>query len=201
MSYSVTLRPSSDYSNSNWTASSSGAALYTMISEATADDASTYITTSTSGASYQCATSGLPSGNYRFTGCTVYFRAYTSGTTSNTLTVYVRNGAGGSIICSTSPSCSTAFTTYSGSASFNLTSLSNLYIEFDSSFVVDSSAKVAIGSHQVTQAYIVLTYELALTFRAKIGDVIKTPTAAYCKVGNAWHSITANKEKIDGVWK
>ena len=201
MSYSVTLRPSSDYSNSNWSASSSGAALYTMISEASADDASTYITTSTSGASYQCATSGLPSGNYRFTGCTVYFRALTSGTTSNTLTVYVRNGAGGSIICSTSTSCSTAFTTYSGSASFSLTSLSNLYIEFDSSFVVDSTAKVAIGSHQVTQAYIVLTYELALTFRAKIGDVIKTPTAAYCKVGDAWHSITANKEKIDGVWK
>ena len=179
------IRPISDYSLSGNNMYSSGTSAYPLINEATSDDATTYVMTSTTGNMFIVLCGGVDTSKIK---------------TINSLTVYVRGASlNGATIrfgfnapssAGSSASISTSYATFSYKmtvnqtpANFNLSNI-QLYVNANSITVAEKLG----GNVSITQMYVVIDY------------TEKTITA-YVKIGGAWKLASNVYVKIDGTWR
>lgn len=192
------VRPASDVSLSSNNTYSSGTSAYRLINEATSDDATTYVVTSTTGNMFIVLCGGVDTSKIK---------------TINSLTVYVRgtslNGASISFgfnapsSAGSSASISTSYATFSYKmtvnqtpANFNLSNI-QLYVNANSITVADKIS----GSVSITQMYVVIDYvEKTVTAYIKIDGAWKAASAVYIKIDGVWKTVASIYDKISDVW-
>ena len=190
------LRPVSDESlNHNCNSGSSG---YSLISESSADDDSTYIYQSVTGSISSSATSSftlggtMPSGSFKITGATLYVRGKSSAnyTYSGTYQLSIDSSA-------SSMSLSTSYQTSSNTrVATNLINNTYTSSNFPSLSVTiittgrKSQSKDSSFQIRITQIYLKLEYE----------EIVEEPSAYYTKINGSWKKIITIYKKIDGVW-
>ena len=187
------LRPVSDASLKHKCSSESNG--YLMISEASADDDSTYIYQSVSNTSSASVTSSftlgvtMPSGSFKITGATLYVVGKSTSKSSSeqysgTYQLSIDSSA-------SSMALSTSYQTSSASVATGL--INNTYT--NSNFPSLSVTIVTTGNLdsmskdnfqiRITQIYLELEYE-------EVGH--------YTKINGSWQKIITIYKKIDGVW-
>ena len=187
------LRPVSDASLKH--KCSSGSNGYSMISEASADDDSTYIYQAISGTKSSTAQSSftlggaMPSGSFKITGAKLYVRAKATSNDihSGTYKLSIDSSA-------SSMSLSTSYQT-SSSAGVATSLINNIYISsnFPSLSVAitttgkKSSTKDDSFQIRITQVYLELEYE----------EVIQD---IYIKESGNWNKYSAVYKKENGAW-
>ena len=196
----LTLRPTSDISLSGNNAYSSGTSAYPLINEVTADDATTYVMTSTTGQMFivSCASPDISKIK-----------------TINSLTVYIRcmSGYGANVnfgISSPSSGSSTIGigTAYS-SSSYTLNvnkspsnfDLTNIKIYANPTSITASGDGKTTAYFYVTQMYVVINYtEKTITAYVKIGGAWKLASAVYVKIDGTWRTVASIYDKISNTW-
>ena len=191
------LRPVSDESlNHSCNSESSG---YSLISESSADDDSTYIYQTVSSTSSASVTSSftlggtMPSGSFKITGATLYVRGRSSAnyTYSGTYQLSIDSSA-------SSMSLSTRYQT-SSSTGVATSLINNTYTSsnFPSLSVTittagnKSSSKNSSFQIRITQIYLELEYE----------EIIEDPSAYYVKVDGRWRKVLTAYRKVNGAWE
>lgn len=190
------LRPVSDASLKH--KCSSGSNGYLMISEASADDDSTYIYQTVSSTSNKSVTSSftlggtMPSGSFKITGATLYVRgrSSTDGKYSGTYQLSIDSSA-------SSMSLSTSYQT-SSSNGVATSLINNTYTSsnFPSLSVTitttgkRSSTKDDNYQIRITQIYLELEYE----------EIIEDNSIIYIKESGNWNKYSAVYKKENGVW-
>ena len=192
------LRPVSDASLKH--KCSSGSNGYSMISEASADDDSTYIYQAISGTKSSTVQSSftlggaMPSGSFKITGAKLYVRARTTSINiySGTYKLSIDSGLSGHIIA--------LGTSYQTSSSTDVAAslINNTYTssDFPSISIIISTTgskeNSKDGNYQIriTQAYLELEYE----------EIIEETTTIYIKESGNWNQYSAVYKKENGVW-
>lgn len=190
------LRPVSDASLKH--KCSSGSNGYLMISEASADDDSTYIYQTVSSTSSKSVTSSftlggaMPSGSFKITGATLYVRGRSSadGKYSGTYQLSIDSSA-------SSMSLSTSYQT-SSSNGVATSLINNTYTSsnFPSLSVTitttgkRSSTKDDNYQIRITQIYLELEYE----------EIIEDNSIIYIKESGNWNKYSTVYKKENGVW-
>lgn len=191
------LRPVSDESLNH--SCNSGSSGYSLISESSADDDSTYIYQTVSSTSSASVTSSftlsgtMPSGLFKITGATLYVRGRSSAnnTYSGTYQLSIDSSA-------SSMSLSTSYQT-SSSTGVATSLINNTYTSsnFPSLSVTitttgnKSSSKNSSFQIRITQIYLKLEYE----------EIIEDPSAYYVKVDGRWRKVLTAYRKVNGVWE
>lgn len=190
------LRPSSDESLGH--TCSSGSNGYSMISESSADDDSTYIYQNVSGTSSSSKTStfkltgSLPSGSFKITGATLYVRAKSSGSGSYSGTYKVSIDSSASNM-SLSTSYQNSTNDNAASSLINNTYTSSNFPSLSISLTTSgnkSSSKDSNFQIRITQAYLELTYE----------EVVADTDAIYIKQNGSWVKYSQVYKKINNSW-
>lgn len=193
---SFILRPSSDASrNHNCSSGSNG---YSLISESSADDDSTYIYQDISGTSSSSKTSTfnltgtMPSGSFKITGATLYVRAKSSGSGTYSGTYKL------SIDSSTSNM--SLSTSYQNSSNSNVASSLRNNTYTSSNFPSLSVQLTTSGNKsnskddnfqvRITQVYLELTYE----------EIVQDTDALYIKQNGSWVKYNQVYKKVNGSW-
>ena len=193
----LTLRPVSDESLNH--SCNSGSSGYSLISESSADDDSTYIYQTVSSTSSASVTSSftlggtMPSGSFKITGATLYVRGRSSAdyTYSGTYQLSIDSSA-------SSMSLSTSYQT-SSNTGVATSLINNIYTSsnFPSLSVTittagkKSSSKDSNFQIRVTQIYLELEYE----------EIIEDPSAYYIKVDGRWRKVLTAYRKVNGAWE
>lgn len=191
------LRPVSDESLNH--SCNSGSSGYSLISESSADDDSTYIYQTVSSTSSASVTSSftlggtMPSGLFKITGATLYVRGRSSAnyTYSGTYQLSIDSSA-------SSMSLSTSYQT-SSSTGVATSLINNTYTSsnFPSLSVTittagkKSSSKNSNFQIRVTQIYLELEYE----------EIVEDPPAYYVKVDGRWRKVLTAYRKVNGAWE
>ena len=191
------LRPVSDESLNH--SCNSGPSGYSLISESSADDDSTYIYQTVSSTSSASVTSSftlggtMPSGSFKITGATLYVRGRSSAnyTYSGTYQLSIDSSA-------SSMSLSTSYQT-SSNTGVATSLINNIYTSsnFPSLSVTittagkKSSSKNSNFQIRVTQIYLELEYE----------EIIEDPSAYYVKVDGRWRKVLTAYRKVNGAWE
>ena len=191
------LRPVSDESLNH--SCNSGSSGYSLISESSADDDSTYIYQTVSSTSSASVTSSftlsgtMPSGLFKITGATLYVRGRSSAnyTYSGTYQLSIDSSA-------SSMSLSTSYQT-SSSTGVATSLINNTYTSsnFPSLSVIivtagkKSQSKNSNFQIRITQIYLELEYE----------EIIEDPSAYYVKVDGRWRKILTAYRKVNGAWE
>lgn len=191
------LRPVSDESLNH--SCNSGSSGYSLISESSADDDSTYIYQTVSSTSSASVTSSftlggtMPSGLFKITGATLYVRGRSSAnyTYSGTYQLSIDSSA-------SSMSLSTSYQT-SSSTGVATSLINNTYTSsnFPSLSITittagnKSSSKNSSFQIRITQIYLELEYE----------EIIEDQSAYYIKINGSWKKIITIYKKIDGAWE
>lgn len=191
------LRPVSDESLNH--SCNSGPSGYSLISESSADDDSTYIYQTVSSTSSASVTSSftlggtIPSGPFKITGATLYARGRSSAnyTYSGTYQLSIDSSA-------SSMSLSTSYQT-SSNTGVATSLINNIYTSsnFPSLSVTittagkKSSSKNSNFQIRVTQIYLELEYE----------EIVEDPPAYYVKVDGRWRKVLTTYRKVNGAWE
>lgn len=191
------LRPVSDESLNH--SCNSGSSGYSLISESSADDDSTYIYQTVSSTSSASVTSSftlggtMPSGLFKITGATLYVRGRSSAdyTYSGTYQLSIDSSA-------SSMSLSTSYQT-SSSTGVATSLINNTYtsLNFPSLSVTittagkKSSSKNSNFQIRITQIYLELEYE----------EIIEDSSAYYVKVDGRWRKVLTAYRKVNGAWE
>lgn len=191
------LRPVSDESLNH--SCNSGSSGYSLISESSADDDSTYIYQTVSSTSSASVTSSftlggtMPSGLFKITGATLYVRGRSSAnyTYSGTYQLSIDSS-------SSSMSLSTSYQT-SSSTGVATSLINNTYTSsnFPSLSVTittagnKSSSKNSSFQIRITQIYLEFEYE----------EIIEDPPAYYVKVDGRWKKVLTAYRKVNGAWE
>lgn len=191
------LRPVSDESLNH--SCNSGSSGYSLISESSADDDSTYIYQTVSSTSSASVTSSftlggtMPSGLFKITGATLYVRGRSSAdyTYSGTYQLSIDSSA-------SSMSLSTSYQT-SSNTGVATSLINNTYTSsnFPSlSVTITTAGKKSQNKNsnfqiRVTQIYLELEYE----------EIIEDPSAYYVKVDGRWRKVLTAYRKVNGVWE
>lgn len=191
------LRPVSDESLNH--SCNSGSSGYSLISESSADDDSTYIYQTVSSTSSASATSSftlggtMPSGSFKITGATLYVRGRSSAnyTYSGTYQLSIDNSA-------SSMSLSTSYQT-SSNTRVATSLINNIYTSsnFPSLSVTITTAgkksqnKDSSFQIRITQIYLELEYE----------EIIEDQSAYYIKVDGRWRKVLTAYRKVNGAWE
>lgn len=191
------LRPVSDESLNH--SCNSGPSGYSLISESSADDDSTYIYQTVSSTSSASVTSSftlggtIPSGPFKITGATLYARGRSSAnyTYSGTYQLSIDSSA-------SSMSLSTSYQT-SSNTRVATSLINNIYTSsnFPSLSVTittagnKSSSKSSNFQIRVTQIYLELEYE----------EIVEDPPAYYVKVDGQWRKVLTAYRKVNGAWE
>ena len=191
------LRPVSDESLNH--SCNSGSSGYSLISESSADDDSTYIYQTVSSTSSASVTSSftlggtMPSGLFKITGATLYVRGRSSAnyTYSGTYKLSIDSSA-------SSMSLSTSYQT-SSSIGVATSLINNIYTSsnFPSLSVTittagnKSSSKNSSFQIRITQIYLELEYE----------EIVEDPPAYYVKVDGRWRKVLTAYRKVNGAWE
>ena len=191
------LRPVSDESLNH--SCNSGPSGYSLISESSADDDSTYIYQTVSSTSSASVTSSftlggtMPSGLFKITGATLYVRGRSSAnyTYSGTYKLSIDSSA-------SSMSLSTSYQT-SSSNGVATSLINNTYTSsnFPSLSVTittagnKSSSKNSSFQIRVTQIYLELEYE----------EIIEDSSAYYVKIDGRWRKVLTAYRKVNGAWE
>ena len=188
------LRPVSDKSLKH--TCSSGSKGYSMISEVSADDDSTYIYQSVSNTSSASVTSSftlggtMPSGSFKITGATLYVVGKSTSKSSSDQ----YSGTYQLSIDSSASSMSLSTSSYQTSSASVATGLiNNTYTNSNfpslSVTIVTTGNLASSGKDnfqiRITQIYLELEYE-------EVGH--------YTKINGSWQKIITIYKKIDGVW-
>ena len=191
------LRPVSDESLNH--SCNSGSSGYSLISESSADDDSTYIYQTVSSTSSASVTSSftlggtMPSGLFKITGATLYVRGRSSAdyTYSGTYQLSIDSSA-------SSMSLSTSYQT-SSNTGVATSLINNIYTSsnFPSLSVTittagnKSNSKNSNFQIRITQIYLELEYE----------EIIEDPSAYYIKVDGRWRKVLTAYRKVNGAWE
>ena len=191
------LRPVSDESLNH--SCNSGSSGYSLISESSADDDSTYIYQTVSSTSSASVTSSftlggtMPSGLFKITGAALYVRGRSSAnyTYSGTYQLSIDSSA-------SSMSLSTSYQT-SSSTGVATSLINNTYTSsnFPSLSVTittagnKSSSKNSSFQIRITQISLELEYE----------EIIEDPSAYYVKVDGRWRKVLTAYRKVNGAWE
>ena len=193
------LRPVSDASLKH--KCSSGSNGYSMISEASADDDSTYIYQAISGTKSSTVQSSftlggaMPSGSFKITGAKLYVRARTTSINiySGTYKLSIDSGLSGHIIA--------LGTSYQTSSSTDVAAslINNTYTssDFPSISIIISTTGSKENSKddnyqiRITQAYLELEYEAV---------AVEDNSTIYIKESGNWNQYSAVYKKENGVW-
>lgn len=191
------LRPVSDESLNH--SCNSGSNGYSLISESSVDDDSTYIYQTVSSTSSASVTSSftlggtMPSGLFKITGATLYVRGRSSANYTYSGTYQL------SIDSSTSSmSLSTSYQT-SSSTGVATSLINNTYTSsnFPSLSVTittagnKSTSKNSSFQIRITQIYLELEYE----------EIVEDSSAYYIKVDGRWRKVLTAYRKVNGVWE
>ena len=192
----IILRPSGDTILNH--SCSSGSSGYSMISESTADDASTYIYQTVSGTSSSTVSSTfnlngtLPTGSFKITSATLYVRAASSGsgTYSGTYKLSIDSSAS-TMSLSTSFQTSSTTTTATSLVGETYTSSDFPALSITISTTGNkTSSKNSDFQVRVTQAYLELEYE----------EVVIEQDQVYIKENGQWVGYSEVYKKINGSW-
>lgn len=191
------LRPVSDESLNH--SCNSGTSGYSLISESSADDDSTYVYQTVSSTSSASVTSSftlggtMPSGSFKITRATLYVRGRSSAdyTYSGTYQLSIDSSA-------SSMSLSTSYQT-SSSTGVATSLINNTYTSsnFPSlSVTITTAGKKSQNKNsnfqiRVTQIYLELEYE----------EIIEDPSAYYVKVDGRWRKVLTAYRKVNGAWE
>lgn len=191
------LRPVSDESLNH--SCNSGTSGYSLISESSADDDSTYVYQTVSSTSSASVTSSftlggtMPSGSFKITGATLYVRGRSSAdyTYSGTYQLSIDSSA-------SSMSLSTSYQT-SSSTGVATSLINNTYTSsnFPSlSVTITTAGKKSQNKNsnfqiRVTQIYLELEYE----------EIIEDPSAYYVKIDGRWRKVLTAYRKVNGAWE
>lgn len=191
------LRPVSDESLNH--SCNSGTSGYSLISESSADDDSTYVYQTVSSTSSASVTSSftlggtMPNGSFKITRATLYVRGRSSAdyTYSGTYQLSIDSSA-------SSMSLSTSYQT-SSSTGVATSLINNTYTSsnFPSlSVTITTAGKKSQNKNsnfqiRVTQIYLELEYE----------EIIEDPSAYYVKVDGRWRKVLTAYRKVNGVWE
>lgn len=190
------LRPVSDESLNH--SCNSGSSGYSLISESSADDDSTYIYQTVSSTSSASVTSSftlggtMPSGLFKITGATLYVRGRSSAdyTYSGTYQLSIDSSA-------SSMSLSTSYQT-SSNTRVATSLINNTYtsLNFPSLSVTittagkKSSSKNSDFQIRITQIYLELEYE----------EIVEDNSIIYIKESGNWNKYSTVYKKENGVW-
>ena len=190
------LRPVSDESLNH--SCNSGSSGYSLISESSADDDSTYIYQTVSSTSSASVTSSftlggtMPSGLFKITGATLYIRGRSSAnyTYSGTYQLSIDSSA-------SSMSLSTSYQT-SSNTGVATSLINNTYtsLNFPSLSVTittagnTSSIKNSNFQIRITQIYLELEYE----------EIVEDNSIIYIKESGNWNKYSTVYKKENGVW-
>ena len=206
----LTLRPIADTDKSGTITYTSGTSAYTMISEVTADDATTTVNFSSADASstttsyIKCQLTNSINTNYNVSAVRVYVRWTHSSGTNGSFNAGVAAGSNSEITVSR-PSVPAAYTTQTFTMPTSLITQINsgsrqLYLYISSTEAGDGSKTV--GQSLVTQAYVEIDYvEVQAITYCKIDGVPKQVTTTYCKIDEAWKVVPMICYKISNGWR
>ena len=191
------LRPVSDESLNH--SCNSGSSGYSLISESSADDDSTYIYQTVSSTSSASVTSSftlggtMPSGLFKITGATLYVRGRSSAnyTYSGTYQLSIDSSASS---MSLSTSYQTSSNTGVATSLINNTYTSSNFPSLSVTITTagdKSSSKNSSFQIRVTQIYLELEYE----------EIIEDPSAYYVKVDGRWRKVLTAYRKVNGAWE
>lgn len=189
------LRPVSDESLNH--SCNSGTSGYSLISESSADDDSTYIYQTVSSTSSVSVTSSftlggtMPSGLFKIIGATLYVRGRTSAdyTYSGTYQLSIDSSA-------SSMSLSTSYQTSSNGVATSLINNTYTSLNFPSLSVTittagnKSSSKNSNFQIRITQIYLELEYE----------EIVEDNSIIYIKESGNWNKYSTVYKKENGVW-
>ena len=191
------LRPVSDESLNH--SCNSGSSGYSLISESSADDDSTYIYQTVSSTSSASVTSSftlggtMPSGLFKITGATLYVRGRSSAdyTYSGTYQLSIDSSASS---MSLSTSYQTSSNTVVATSLINNTYTSSNFPSL--SVTITTAGKKSQNKNsnfqiRVTQIYLELEYE----------EIIEDPSAYYVKVDGRWRKVLTAYRKVNGAWE
>lgn len=190
------LRPSSDSSLQH--SCSSGSNGYAMISESSADDASTYIYQSVSGTSSSTVSStfnlsgALPTGSFKIISAKLYVRAASSGSGTYSGT-YKLSTDSSTANMSLSTSFQTSTTTSTASSLIGNTYTSSNFPGLSIAISTTgrkSSSKDSNFQVRVTQAYLELEYE----------EIVVNEDKIYIKENGVWVEYSEVYKKVNGTW-
>ena len=193
------LRPVSDASLKH--KCSSGSNGYSMISEASADDDSTYIYQAISGTKSSTVQSSfalsgaMPSGSFKITGAKLYVRARTTSTNihSGTYKLSIDDSLLGHVIA-LSTSYQTSSSTDVAASLINNTYTSSTFPSL--SIIISTTGSKEKGKNndyqiRITQAYLELEYEVV---------AVEGNSTIYIKESGNWNQYSAVYKKENGVW-
>ena len=191
------LRPVSDESLNH--SCNSGSSGYSLISESSADDDSTYIYQTVSSTSSASVTSSftlggtMPSGLFKITGATLYVRGRSSAnyTYSGTYQLSIDSSASS---MSLSTSYQTSSSTGVATSLINNTYTSSNFPPLSVTITTagnKSSSKNSNFQIRVTQIYLELEYE----------EIVEDPPAYYVKVDGRWRKVLTAYRKVNGAWE
>lgn len=189
------LRPVSDESLNH--SCNSGTSGYSLISESSADDDSTYIYQTVSSTSSASVTSSftlggtMPSGLFKIIGATLYVRGKSSAdyTYSGTYQLSIDSSA-------SSMSLSTSYQTSSNGVATSLINNTYTSLNFPSLSVTittagnKSSSKNSNFQIRITQIYLELEYE----------EIVEDNSIIYIKESGNWNKYSTVYKKENGVW-
>lgn len=193
------LRPVSDASLKH--ECSSGSNGYSMISEASADDDSTYIYQKISSTKSSTAQSSftlggtMPSGSFKITGAKLYVRARTTSTNihSGTYKLSIDDSLLGHAIA-LSTSYQTSSSTDVAASLINNTYTSSTFPSISVIISTTGSKESSKNSNyqiRITQAYLELEYEAM---------AVEDNSTIYIKESGNWNQYSAVYKKENGVW-
>lgn len=195
----LTLRPVSDASLKH--KCSSGSNGYSMISEASADDDSTYIYQAISGTKSSTVQSSftlggaIPSGSFKITGATLYVRAKATSNDIHSGTYKLSiDDSGSSHLIALSTSYQTSSSTDVGASLINNTYTSSTFPSLSVIISTTGSKESSKNNNyqiRITQAYLELEYEAV---------AVEDNSTIYIKENGNWSRYSAVYKKENGVW-
>ena len=204
----LTLRPIADIAKSGTISYSSGTSAYAMISEVTADDATTTVKFSSANASstttsyIKCQLTNSINTNYNVSAVRVYVRWTHSSGTNNSFNAGVAAGSNSEITVSR-PSVPTTYTTQTFTMPTSLITQINsgakqLYLYISCTETGDGSKTV--GQSLVTQAYIEVDYTEIQKVYIKVDGTWHTSSSVLVKIDGAWKTMSTLKVKVSDTW-
>lgn len=204
----LTLRPIADTDKSGTISYSSGTSAYAMISEVTADDATTTVKFSSANASstttsyIKCQLTNSINTNYNVSAVRVYVRWIHSLGTNNGFNAGIAAGSNSAITVSRS-SVPTAYETQTFTMPTSLITQINsgakqLYLYISCTETGDGSKFV--GQSLVTQAYVEVDYTEVQSVYIKVDGTWHTSSSVLVKVDGAWKTMSTLKVKASDTW-
>ena len=202
------LRPIADTDKSGTISYSSGTSAYAMISEVTADDATTTVSflsasaTSTTTSYIKCQLTDSINTNYNVSAVRVYVRWTHFSGTNNSFNAGVAAGSNSAITVS-SPSVPTSYETQIFKMPTSLiTQINNgarqLYLYI--SCTETGNGSKTVGQSLVTQAYIKVDYIEIQKVYIKVDGTWHTSSSVLVKVDGAWKTMSTLKVKVSDTW-